>query len=131
MNDRQHDRSNKHKRSSFTNAVIKSSENRSQQNRTERQHGRNKSCHFGFYMIFGNHQLRGEFQEREHPGIEHQAQQGNQPKAFVGKNQFQIFQLETFFLFLADRFDRLVEFLIHDTIYQVCHQTYTQAKRTE
>ncbi|OAV63669.1 hypothetical protein Barb6_03619 [Bacteroidales bacterium Barb6] len=132
VHDNKHERTNHHQRSPFPDAVVERSEQRRQQDCPEGQEARNYARQVFRHVIFIDHQLGGKFQEGEYAGIEQHAENGNEPKAFVGDYHLDVAQLEALFLLCRCRaFNGSIQLSVHYVIDEKGYCPDTEHQRTE
>lgn len=68
-----------HERGALAIFVVDSTEEGSEEDCAEGEHGRDEACYVFGYRIFHYHQFGGKFKEWEYACIEHEAEHGNQP----------------------------------------------------
>ena len=120
----------KHQGCTLTILIIYTTEERSQDNSTVRQHSRNKPSYIFTYSILENHQLGSKLQEREHTCIEHEAEYCNIPETCSLHQTCQIRELESLFRFRFYSSYGCIFLLIHHAINKISHDTGTKQGKT-
>ena len=133
MHGGEHDRADEHQGSAFAHFVVYRPKKGREENSAKGYHTGQKSSPLGRYAIVGNHQFGGELKEGEYATVKQKTQQGDEPKAGIGEDLFQIFEVETlvFSVFFFTALYRCFKFTIHHGVNKEGQQADNQQYSTE
>ena len=108
--------------------VVYATEKRGEDDGAERKHRRDETRHAGIDAIFEDHQLGRELQEREHAGVEHQAEQGDVPEPLVGEEVLEVGELETVLRILLGPGGDGILLLVHHAVDDEADHSYAEQR---